>query len=184
VNVGRRHPAALSRFTFEVELDQHRRLIPHHPPVMAGLYRNHLRSGELKSAAVRVLNMDLAAGQKADVCVLAQISAHDVFHVCGPAETRRVDDTLHPAAAGTRDVKHAIVRYSMALAGASLMLVPLRVAHLGYLAVAATLGAGFFAWGCWGLREGAGRGWARSLFAASIVYLLLLFVAVAVDPFA
>ena len=34
-----------------------------------------------------------------------------------------------------------------------------------------------------GLREEAGRKWARGLFGVSILYLLLLFAAVAVDPF-
>jgi ABC-2 type transport system ATP-binding protein len=105
VNVGRRHPAALSSLALEVEFDQHGGLIPHHPPVMAGLDGHHLRSGELQSAAVRILNMDLAAGEKPDVCVLAQIGAHDGSHVSGPAETRRIDDTLHAAGAGSRDVQ-------------------------------------------------------------------------------
>ena len=105
MNVRRRHPAALSRLTLEVEFDQHRRLVPHYPPIMAGLNGNHLRSGELQSAAVRVLNMDLATGEKPDVCVLAQIGAHNRFHVSRPAETGRVNDTLHAAAAGARNVK-------------------------------------------------------------------------------
>jgi hypothetical protein len=48
--------------------------------------------------------MDLAMGEKPDVRVLAQIGAHNRFHVSGPAETGRVNDALHAAAAGTRDV--------------------------------------------------------------------------------
>jgi heme O synthase-like polyprenyltransferase len=43
------------------------------------------------------------------------------------------------------------------------------------------LGAAFVAWGAAGLRVTASRAWARSLFFASIVYLTLLFVALAVD---
>ena len=88
-----------------------------------------------------------------------------------------------PNVTGVRDVKHAIVRYSLALVGASLLLVPLRVAHAGYFGIASLLGAVFFGLGCWGFREEAGRKWARSLFGVSILYLLLLFAAVAVDPF-
>ncbi len=96
-------------------------------------------------------------------------------------EYARAGLLVMPNVTGTRDVKHAIVRYSLALVGASLLLVPLGVAHMGYFVAAALLGAVFFAWGCWGLREDAGRSWARSLFGVSILYLLLLFVAVAVD---
>jgi len=105
VNVGGRHPAPLSGLALEVEFDQHRGLIPDHPPVMAGLDGYHLRGGELQRAPVRVLNMDLATGEKPHVCVLAQIGADDGFHVSGPAETRRIDDTLHAAGAGSRDVE-------------------------------------------------------------------------------
>jgi protoheme IX farnesyltransferase len=98
------------------------------------------------------------------------------------AEYARAGLVVMPNVTGTRDVKHAIVRWSLALVGASLLLVPLGVAHWGYFAVAAVLGAMFFGLGCWGLRDQAGRKWARALFGVSILYLLLLFVAVGVDP--
>jgi heme o synthase len=97
-------------------------------------------------------------------------------------EYARAGLVVMPNVTGTRDVKHAIVRWSLALVGASLLLYPLRVAHAGYLAIALVLGAGFFGLGCWGLREAASRSWARSLFGVSILYLLLLFVAVGFDP--
>ena len=53
-------------------------------------------------------------------------------------------------------MRHAIVRYSAALVAASLLVVPLGVAHRGYLVIAAILGAIFFGWGCYGLRQDAG----------------------------
>ena len=87
-----------------------------------------------------------------------------------------------PNVAGERAVKHAIVRYLVALVAATLLLVPLGVAHRGYLVVAGVLGAIFFGWGCYGLREDAGRRWARSLFAVSIPYLLFVFAALIADP--
>ena len=49
-------------------------------------------------------------------------------------------------------------------------------------AFTAALGAVFFVWGSYGLREGSARKWAKSLFAISIVYLVLLFAALAIDP--
>ena len=88
-----------------------------------------------------------------------------------------------PNVTGDRAVKHAIVRYLAALVAASLLLVPLGVAHTGYLVIAAVLGAIFFGWGCYGLRQDAGRSWARWLFAVSIPYLLFLFAALIADPF-
>ncbi len=40
----------------------------------------------------------------------------------------------------------------------------------------------FFVWGCYGLREGTGAKWAKSLFGISILYLVLLFAVLAIDP--
>ncbi len=82
-----------------------------------------------------------------------------------------------PNTVGLRATRHSIVRYLLALVAVSLLLVPLGVEKRGYLVWAGVLGAIFFGWGCYGLREGVGPKWARSLFAASIVYLVLLFCA-------
>jgi protoheme IX farnesyltransferase len=86
-----------------------------------------------------------------------------------------------PNTAGLRATKHGIVRYLLALVAVSLLLVPLGVERQGYLAWAGILGAVFFGWGCYGLRDAAGARWARSLFAVSIVYLVLLFCALVVE---
>ncbi|HKQ68101.1 MAG TPA: heme o synthase [Polyangiaceae bacterium] len=82
-----------------------------------------------------------------------------------------------PNVVGVRATKHGIVRYLFALVAVSLLLVPLGVEGRGYLVGAGVLGIAFFGWGCYGLAEGAGNRWARSLFAVSIVYLVLLFCA-------
>ena len=76
--------------------------------------------------------------------------------------------------------RHAVI-YAGALVPVSLMLVPLGIAGNGYLAAAAVLGAGFFVWSLMGLRREAGNRWARQLFLASLVYLPLLFAALAID---
>ena len=60
-----------------------------------------------------------------------------------------------PNSPALRATKHGIVGYLLALVAASLLVVPLGVAHSGYLVVAALLGAIFFGWGCYGLRESA-----------------------------
>ena len=77
---------------------------------------------------------------------------------------------------------NAIVRYLAVLLAVSLLLFPLGVAHRVYLFTALALGAAFFGWGCWGLRPTSGRRWARSLFGISILYLVLLFTMLMVDP--
>lgn len=51
---------------------------------------------------------------------------------------------------------------------------------LPYVVVATVLGVVYVAWGLVGLRKGAGAPWARSLFAASIPYLLVLFGALVI----
>jgi heme o synthase len=147
--------------------------------------------GAVPGAIPPLLGWTAATGRidPAGIVLFAVLFLWQVPHFLAITLFRREDYAraglvVMPNVTGTREVKHAIARYSLALVGASLMLVPLRVAHTGYFVVAAALGAVFFVWGCWGFRAEAGRKWARSLFAVSIVYLLLLFIAVAVDPLA
>jgi protoheme IX farnesyltransferase len=87
-----------------------------------------------------------------------------------------------PNVRGDNATKHAIVRYLAVLLAVSLLLFPLGVAHRVYLFTALGLGALFFAWGCWGLRAASGPRWARSLFGISILYLVLLFTMLMIDP--
>jgi heme o synthase len=155
--------------------------------------RSHhaLLVGAVPGAIPPLLGWTAATGRidAAGLVLFAVLFVWQVPHFLAITLFRREDYAragliVMPNVTGVREVKHAIVRYSLALVGASLLLVPLRIAHTGYFVVAAVLGAAFFGLGCWGLREDAGRKWARSLFAASLVYLILLFVAVAVDPLA
>jgi protoheme IX farnesyltransferase len=103
------------------------------------------------------------------------------------ADYARAGLVVMPNVTGERDVVHAMVRYLFALVGASVLLVPLGVAHRGYLVMALLLGAVFFGWGCVGLRvpprSDASVRWAKSLFGVSILYLVLLFAALSIDPF-
>ena len=82
-----------------------------------------------------------------------------------------------PNTLGARATERMIVRFSFALVVLSLLLVPLGVEGRGYLVAAAVLGALFFAYSCYGAHAKNADRWARSLFASSIVYLVLLFVA-------
>lgn len=97
-------------------------------------------------------------------------------------EYARAGLVVMPNVVGDLAVRHTIVRWIFAGVAASLLVVPLGLAHHGYLAVATLAGAVFFTWGCYGLRDGSGERWAKSLFGISIVYLVLLFAALGIDP--
>lgn len=86
-----------------------------------------------------------------------------------------------PAVRGNTVAKRHAALWAGALVPVSLLLVPLGIAGTIYLVAAAVLGLGFFAWSLAGLRKEAGNRWARKLFLASLVYLPLLFAALAVD---
>lgn len=98
------------------------------------------------------------------------------------ADYARAGLVVTPNVTGELASRHTIIRWIFALVAASLLVVPLGLAGHGYLVVAAALGAVFFTWGCYGLRAGTGNRWAKSLFGVSIVYLVLLFAALAIDP--
>jgi protoheme IX farnesyltransferase len=97
-------------------------------------------------------------------------------------EYARAGLVVMPNVIGELASRHAIVRWIFANVAASLLVVPLGLAGRGYLVIATLLGAVFFIWGCYGLREGTGRRWAKSLFGISILYLVLLFTALGIDP--
>lgn len=88
---------------------------------------------------------------------------------------------IMPHAHGERATKRTIVHWLGAQLGVSLLLVPTGLVNRMYLVTALALGIVFFAWGLWGLRKDAGKRWARSLFAISIPYLVLLFTAAMID---
>ncbi len=85
-----------------------------------------------------------------------------------------------PVVAGEARTRREIMRYSLALVAATLLLVPVARAGQLYLAAALILGAGFIYLATSLGHERGGRP-ALRLFGYSIVYLALLFVAMAVD---
>ncbi len=98
------------------------------------------------------------------------------------AEYARAGLIVWPNVKGELASRHTIVRWIFAVVAASLLVVPLGIAHQGYLIAACLLGTGFFVWGCYGLRPGSGPRWAKSLFGGSLIYLVSLFAALMVDP--
>jgi heme o synthase len=72
------------------------------------------------------------------------------------------------------EVKHTMIRYTFGLLGISLLPVPLHVAKLGYGVIALSFGAAFLLLVLAGLRKDVGVRWARSVFVASLLYLLVV----------
>ncbi len=85
-----------------------------------------------------------------------------------------------PAERGEELTRRHIVGYLVALIAVSLIVVPLGVAGPVYFVSALILGAGFLGFGVWGLRTSGGIRWARGLFGISILYLLLLQIALVI----
>jgi protoheme IX farnesyltransferase len=88
-----------------------------------------------------------------------------------------------PVESGLEVTRLAIVLYTAVQVQVSLMLYPLGVAGVWYLATAALMGGAYFVYAIVGLRNG-GPSWARRFFLFSIVYLPLLFTVMVIDGLA
>jgi len=82
---------------------------------------------------------------------------------------------------GTSTAKMQIVLYLLALCPVTLLMVPLGLGHALYLWIALLSGLVFLAIGVYGLRPAAGARWARALFSGSLLYLMVIAVALVVD---
>lgn len=82
---------------------------------------------------------------------------------------------------GDAVAKAQAIAWAALLLGLSLALVPLGVASVRYAVVALGLGLWFLHWSLRGLRADAGVLWARGFFFASLIYLPVLCLALAVD---
>jgi protoheme IX farnesyltransferase len=95
-------------------------------------------------------------------------------------EYRRAGLRVLPVERGLEYTKFSIVAVLILQLFVSALPAFAGLGGLPYIVVAASLGAIYVAWGLVGLRKGAGAPWARSLFAASIPYLLVLFAALVI----
>jgi heme o synthase len=97
------------------------------------------------------------------------------------ADYARAGFKVLPLAVSVRATRATIVAFSIVLVAVTIVLEPLHVAGPRYALCATLLGAVFIGWAAAGFRRAAENRWARSLFVYSIVYLTLLFVALAAD---
>ena len=86
-----------------------------------------------------------------------------------------------PVVRGDRVAKAQAVAWSLALVPISVALVPLEVAGWIYGSVALVLGLGYLGYSLVGLTKRSDAAWARRYFFASIIYLPVLTLALAVD---
>jgi heme o synthase len=86
-----------------------------------------------------------------------------------------------PVVRGDRETTRQILLYSVVLFAVTLLPFAYRTAGVLYLAVALLLGAAFL-WFAWRLRRETTPARARMLFHFSLLYLAILFVAMAIDP--
>jgi protoheme IX farnesyltransferase len=115
------------------------------------------------------------------ILFLWQIAHFHAIALFRKLEYGRAGLVVLPNAEGDDAARHSIVRHASALAAVSLLLYPLHVAHGVYLASAIALGAGFVLVSLFGLRKGVSPRWARGVFGASLLYLVGLFAAIALD---
>jgi protoheme IX farnesyltransferase len=115
------------------------------------------------------------------VLFLWQIPHFLAIAIYRSADYARAGFKVLPAAISERATRFTIVGFSVVLVAATILLEPLRVAGPRYMAAATLLGAVLIGWAAAGFRRTAASAWARSLFLFSIVYLTLLFVALAMD---
>ncbi|WP_437878259.1 heme o synthase [Sorangium sp. So ce513] len=92
-------------------------------------------------------------------------------------EYQRAGLKVLPVEKGDRTARLHMVGYLALLVLASVLFVPLGVGGPVYLGAAIVLGGAFFGLGAYGLRAGTGNRWARGVFVSSMVYLVLLFIA-------
>ena len=126
--------------------------------------------------------IDATAGVLFAFMFLWQIPHFIAIALFRKVDYARAGIIVTPNVVGELASRHTIIRWIFAVVATSLLFVPLGVAGHGYLIAAALFGAVWFIWGCYGLREGTGVRWARSLFGISILYQVLVFAALVINP--
>ena len=97
-------------------------------------------------------------------------------------EYRRVGIPMMPVVYGDDETKRQIIIYTIVLAAMTLVMVPLHLMGTVYLVSALALDAAFFAFALWVVRTGSTRS-EGLMYRFSMLYLALLFMAMAIDRF-
>jgi len=92
-----RHAEPPDGVSFEVELDQYRRLTTDDVTIVAGRHRDDLRRFEHLDTSIGIHHVDAPLDEKADVCVHAVVAADVRFRVDGPLVPGWIDHPLDAA---------------------------------------------------------------------------------------
>ncbi len=95
----------LDRIALEVELNHYRRFATLDPRIVSWCNLDHLRRNQLYHTTIGVFHVKTSAGQETGMTVHAKFGPSHGLHVCGPAETGRIDHALNPAIPGCTDVE-------------------------------------------------------------------------------
>lgn len=93
------------RIPFEIELNEHSRLVADDTPIVAGLNNDDLRRSVVPRAAILEGHVNLAASKKADVRVRAEVGSDVGLDVARPMEADRIDRSLHASVARVDNVE-------------------------------------------------------------------------------
>jgi protoheme IX farnesyltransferase len=96
-------------------------------------------------------------------------------------EYARAGLIVQPNASGLASTKRSILVWSALLLLVSLSPLPLGMAGIGYGLVAGALGAGFFWYAAFGRGQQTPERWAKTLFLASLPYLVLVYAALVIS---
>ncbi len=92
-------------------------------------------------------------------------------------EYARAGLVVQPNAKGLESTRRSILGYSALLLIVSLSPLALGMAGLWYASVAVVLGVGFFCYAAFGRRQQTPERWAKTLFLASLPYLVVIYAA-------
>ena len=119
--------------------------------------------------------VDLGAVSLFTILFVWQLPHFLAIAIFRQSEYQRANIMVFPLVEGVARTKRAIAIYCLALIVASLWPTQVNLAGRGYLVIAVVLGLTLFVWSLFGLRERSGARWARSLFLASLPYLVLIY---------
>ncbi len=122
--------------------------------------------------------LDAAAGALFLILFLWQIPHFLAISIFRQSEYEAAGIRVLPAVKGLNYTLYAVVGYSLLLVVGSLAPLAVGLAGPVYAVVALTSGNVFLIWALIGLRAASPLGWARSLFFASMPYLIALYATI------
>jgi hypothetical protein len=106
-----RNSYTLRRLAFEIELDQHCRLIPDHTAIVSGFDDYYLRCGKVQRATVREGHVDPSTRQETHMRVHARLGANSRLDVFCPVKAHWINGALYTSIPGAHNVESHSAEY-------------------------------------------------------------------------